>query len=115
MHFRFNQVYKFFSLKFTKNICDDIKWWRKDYKPDVLEEMYYYALKTYSNLIAPCPIKGNFSINKLPGEAFKYPPLLPAGEYRMDTRIYDGGKEVFFSLKTYALVKAKGLHDLKMK
>lgn len=51
----------------------------------------------------------------MPADAFKPPPIVPAGEYRMDSRIYDGEKETYASIKTYAFVKANGLHVLKMR
>lgn len=78
--------------------------------------IYFYAFKHYSNITEiPCPITGKFFVNKLPGEAFQYPSMLPAGEYRLDSRFSDGGKEFYLLTKTYGIVKAKGLHDLKMK
>lgn len=51
----------------------------------------------------------------MPADASNYPQMVPAGDYRMDTRVYNGKNEVYFSIKSFAVVKAKGLHVLKMK
>lgn len=35
-----------------------MKWWMKDFKPDVLESIFYDSFKNYSkNIIVPCPYK----------------------------------------------------------
>lgn len=73
-------------------------------------------MKKYSNVLVPCPYaKGNYSIVNIPADAFKFPPIVPAGEYRVDTRMYDGGKETYLFVKVYALIQATGAHVLKMK
>lgn len=77
--------------------------------------IFYPGLKKYSNFLVPCPYNGIIGIYKAPAEVLRYPPMLPAGQYRMDARVYDGRSQVYFIVKTYGLVKPKGLHILKMK
>lgn len=68
-----------------------MKWWKKDFKPDILESIYFEGIKTYSNLVVPCPYKGIRGVYKFNADILKYPPIVPAGDYRLDSRIYDGG------------------------
>lgn len=51
----------------------------------------------------------------MPADGSNCPEFIPAGDYRMDTKIYDGKNETYFTVKSFAVVKAKGLHVLKIK
>lgn len=55
MYYRFNIRYTHFPYKFTKDVCKDLNWGKKDYKPDPLISVFYYTALKYSNGIRPCP------------------------------------------------------------
>lgn len=45
---------------------------------------------------------------------FKFPPLIPAGDYRADMRVYNNKNQTIIFPRIYINVKSKGLHDLAM-
>lgn len=48
----------------------------------------------------------------MPADAYKFPPIVPAGEYRIDTRVYDGENDTYVRINGYGVIKAKGIHVL---
>lgn len=45
---------------------------------------------------------------------FKIPPKVPAGDYRIDVRVYNEKNQTLIFPRVYMTVKAKGINDLAM-
>lgn len=58
--------------------------------------------------------KGNYSLINLPATALKPPPLMPAGDYRLDVRIFNKRNQTIIFPRIYFTIKAKGKHLLEM-
>lgn len=50
----------------------------------------------------------------MPASAMKPPPLIPAGDYRIDFRIFDGKNQTYFFPRYYFTIKGKGKNVLEM-
>lgn len=55
IYYRFMATYEFFSLNFTKDICNEVQWSKSNYKPDNEMSLVYNAFKNFSNMVRPCP------------------------------------------------------------
>lgn len=58
--------------------------------------------------------QGNYSITNLRATDFKFPPIVPAGDYRADVRIFNEKNQTLIFPRIYLTVKAKGIVDLPM-
>lgn len=52
-------------------------------------------------------------MNKLPPNKLKLPPIVPAGDYRMDVLFFNENPLIVLA-KVFVNIRAKGLHVLKM-
>lgn len=43
-----------------------------------------------------------------------FPPIVPAGDYRMDVRLFNGQNQTIIFPRIYGTVKSKGIYDLAM-
>lgn len=59
-------------------------------------------------------MQGNYTVIQMPGTAFKLPALTPAGDYRIDVRIYNHKNQTLIFPRLYFTVKAKGSYILRI-
>lgn len=70
-------------------------------------------LKKYSNFIQLCPYNvGNISAHNVPTECIKYPPFLPAADYRINVRLFNEKNGTIILFRYFGTVEAKGIHQL---
>lgn len=50
----------------------------------------------------------------MPGSAFTLPPFAPAGEYRIDVRLFNKQNKTIFFPRAFFTIKAKGSYILDM-
>lgn len=78
-----------------------------------MTNMVIEPLTKHSNFIQKCPYKiGNISINNLPVDIFKYPPFMPAGDYRINLRIFNEHNLTILLYKVFGTIVPKGLDQL---
>lgn len=82
-----------------------------------MEEVNFLLKPVLLHLIpskTSCPFKGNITVKNLKATDFNLPPIIPAGEYRIDTRIYDDKNKTIVFPRIYFEVKHKGIIDMAM-
>lgn len=133
LFYKFGLRYQPFALDLTKNVCDLVL--LEPSKRGVDVNMFFGAFEKYTNLIHKCPYKviffyhyilfiihllnqtiqkGNFYIHNMPASSFNIPPFSPAGEYRVDFRLFTTTNKTVVFARVYFTIKAKGLHILPM-
>lgn len=53
-------------------------------------------------------------MKNIPASAFEIPPFTPAGEYRIDFRVFNHKNETIFFPRAFFTIKAKGVNVLDM-
>lgn len=69
-------------------------------------------LRTYSNLLQPCPLRGHLYIKEHDQDISDYPPILPAGFYhsiQIYYTIYKNTERVIFQDKIHFEIIPKGI------
>lgn len=76
-------------------------------------DMIIEPLTKYSNIIQKCPYKiGNISIKNFPVDIIKYPPFMPAGDYRINVRFFNELNLTIILYKIFGTIVPKGLDQL---
>lgn len=103
-----NFAYKYFLINRTENICDITS----NKKSTPLIDLIIEPLKKYSNFVQKCPFSGNISIVHVPITSVNTPAFVPAGDYRIDARLFNEKNLTIFFYRSYVTVEAKGIDQL---
>lgn len=83
------------------------------YVPSPLMDVIIQPLRIYSNFIQKCPYKiGNLSMQNVPAHSLAYPQFFPAGEYRVDVRLFNERNLTILVYRVFATIVPKGLDQL---
>lgn len=105
-----NFAYKYFLINRTENVCELTSGKNKS---TPLLNILIEPFKKYSNLIHPCPYNiGNLTIADFPVDCIKFPEFIPAGEYRVDFRLFNKKNETIYLYRAFLTIEAKGIDQL---